>query len=83
MYHFNKGAPITIFGNPTIKKDPIIGMRWDSAGHLFAQDGTTGAMRVYETTSIGMKELSGDGTVIPLVHDNYGDVLSSFVVREK
>jgi hypothetical protein len=82
LYHFNKGEPITIFGNPTIKRGTISRMRWDSAGHLFAQNGETGAMLVYEVTKIGMKELPRDGTVIPIGPNNY-NVFPTFVVRAK
>jgi hypothetical protein len=57
-------------------------MAWDSDGHLYAQNGATGKMHVYDVTKTSAKELSGSPTLIPIA-SLFDNVVSSFVVRAK
>ena len=71
LYHFAGAAPVTPFGEVVGNSGYITGLRWDSAGHLFAQNGATGQMLVYEVTAAGLKELAGSGVVIPMAGQIY------------
>jgi len=77
FFHFNGANPVTKFTGVIGASGHITKMAWDNHGHLYAQNGTSGAMYVYEVTTKSVEELSASPTLIPLSR------YSSFVVRTK
>jgi len=82
FFHFNGASPITTFTGVIGVSGYITHMSWDSDGHLYAQNGASGKMHVYEVSTKSAKELSGSPTLIP-IGTVYGNPVSSFVVRSK
>jgi hypothetical protein len=75
LYHFNGAKPITPFAGSVSTPGSISQLRWDQNGHLYAQEGASGAMHVYKVTSAKVTELSGSPTLVP--------VGQSLIVRSK
>jgi hypothetical protein len=82
FFHFNGAKPITSFTGVIGVSGYITHMSWDTDGHLYAQNGASGKMHVYDVTTKSAKELSGSPTLIP-INTAYGSAISSFVVRTK
>jgi hypothetical protein len=82
FFHFDGGKPITPFTGVIGVSGYITEMSWDTDGHLYAQNGASGKMHVYDVTTKEAKELSGSPTKIP-IGTAYGNPYSSFVVRSK
>jgi hypothetical protein len=82
FFHFNGASPITTFTGIIGTSGYITGMAWDNDGPLYAQNGASGKMHVYEVTTKSANELSGSPTLIP-IGTLYGSPVSSFVVRTK
>ncbi len=76
FFHFNEGSPITAFTGVIGKSGFVNEVAWDQHGHLYAQNGASGRMHVYDVTSTSVKEMPGSPTVI----ENNG---GSFVLRSK
>jgi hypothetical protein len=76
FFHFNGSHPVTPFTGILGASGYITQMAWDHHGHLYALNGDSGAMYVYEVTTKSVEELSGSPTIIPFSR-------SSFVVRSK
>ena len=74
FFHFNGAEPITPFTGIIGLSGYFTQMSWDADGHLYAQNGASGRMHVYEATTKSVKELSGSPTVISQ---------GTFVVRTK
>jgi hypothetical protein len=77
FFRFNGANPVTPFTMVIGDSGSITKMAWDDDRHLYAQNGASGAMHVYEVTTKSVEELSGSPTVIPSSRS------SSFVVRTK
>jgi hypothetical protein len=82
FFHFNGAKPITPFTGVIVVSGYITHMSWDTDGHLYAQNGASGKMHVYDVTTKEAKELSGSPTLIPITPMD-GRAVSSFVVRTK
>jgi len=66
FFHFNGASPITAFTGIIGTSGYIRQLAWDSTGHLYAQNGSSGKMHVYDVTSSGVTEASGSPTVVPI-----------------
>jgi outer membrane protein assembly factor BamB len=59
FFHFNGAKPITEFTGIIGTSGFITAMAWDKDNHLYAINGATGRLHVYEATTTSVKEVSG------------------------
>ena len=59
FYHFNGAKPITEFTGVVGTSGYITTMAWDKDNHLYAINGATGRLHIYEATPTSVKEVSG------------------------
>jgi hypothetical protein len=59
FYHFNGAKPITEFTGVIGTSGFITTMAWDADNHLYAINGATGRLHIYEATPTSVKEVSG------------------------
>ena len=59
FYHFNGAKPITEFTGVIGTSGFITTMAWDTDNHLYAINGATGRLHIYEATPTSVKEVSG------------------------
>jgi len=59
FFHFNGAKPITEFTGIIGTSGFITTMSWDKDNHLYAINGATGRLHVYEATTKSVKEVSG------------------------
>jgi hypothetical protein len=66
VYHFNGAKPITPFTGVIATTNYIFQLGWDDHGHLYAQDGVSGEMHVYNVTSSKVEETKGSPTLVEI-----------------
>jgi len=59
FFHFNGAKPITPFTGVIGTSGYITTMAWDKDNHLYAINGASGKLHVYEATTTSVKEVSG------------------------
>ena len=65
LFHFNGAKPITEFTGIIGTSGYVSHMSWDTANQLFALNGSSGKLHVYEVTGSGAKEASGSPILPP------------------
>jgi hypothetical protein len=65
FYHFNGAKPITEFTGIIGTSGYISRMSWDKSNHLYAINGGTGNLHIYEVTTTSAHEVPGSPYVIP------------------
>jgi hypothetical protein len=59
FFHFNGAEPITEFTGIIGTSGFISAMAWDNSNHLYALNGASGRLHVYDATTTSVKEVSG------------------------
>jgi hypothetical protein len=59
FFHFNGAKPITEFTGIIGTSGFIAAMAWDNSNHLYAINGASGNLHVYDATTTSVKEVSG------------------------
>jgi len=64
FYHFNGAKPITKFTGLIGTSGYVSRMSWDKSNHLYAINGQSGKLHIYNVTTTSAKEVSGSPYVI-------------------
>jgi len=70
FYHFNGADPITEYTGIIGSSGYISNMQWDKASHLYAVNGASGRLHIYEVTPTIEKEVVGSPYTIPGIAQN-------------
>ena len=65
FFHFNGAKPITEFTGILGTSGYISEMSWDISNHLYAVNGSSGRLHLYDVTSTGAKEAAGSPYLPP------------------
>jgi hypothetical protein len=65
FFHFNGTKPITEFTGILGTSGYISEMSWDTSNHLYAVNGASGRLHIYDITSTGAKEAAGSPYLPP------------------
>jgi hypothetical protein len=77
FYHFNGAEPITAFTGVIGVSGFITTMAWDTSNHLYALNGATGKLHVYDATTTGVKEVSDSPYQPPFKSSYYPRIVVS------
>ncbi len=70
FYHFNGANPITRFTGVIGKSGYVSAMKWDKSNHLYAVNGASGRLHIYQVTPTVEKEVPGSPYTIPAAAGN-------------
>ncbi|MGA2560987.1 MAG: hypothetical protein ABSF17_15015, partial [Terracidiphilus sp.] len=76
FYHFNGAKPITEYTGIIGVSGYVSSMNWDKSNHLYAVNGASGRLHIYDVTPTKEAEVAGSPYTIP------GGAQSVFVVSK-
>ena len=70
LFHFNGDQPITPFTGTLGATGSITKLDWDTSNHLYALNGPTGTLHIYNVTAAGATEAAGAPYTLPVGASN-------------